>query len=267
VSRGVVRPGHAVRLDRRDPRGDHDFGGSKGEGRDELDRLSRRMGELQTLLTAERAHALLVVLQGMDAAGKDGTIRRVFDGMNPLGVRVASFKEPTPLELGHDFLWRVHAQVPALGEIVLFDRSHYEDVLVPRVHRQIGPAECERRYRAINDFERELTDEGTVVLKFFLHISRAEQRRRLEARLHDPMKQWKYRKSDVAERRLWGAYMQAYEAAISKTSTPWAPWFVVPSDRKWRRDLVVSREVVRTLQRLKMAYPSLPRSERHARVH
>jgi PPK2 family polyphosphate:nucleotide phosphotransferase len=202
----------------------------------------------------------------MDPAGKDGTIRRVFDGVNPQGVRVASFKKPSANELDHDFLWRVHEQVPGRGDMILFNRSHYEDVLITRVHGLITRSVWERRYREINEFERTLTEEGTTVLKFFLHISRGEQKRRLLDRLHDPSKHWKFREADLQERRRWIAYMEAYEEALTKTSTVWAPWYVVPSNRKWFRDLFVSGRIVDALERLRMRYPPLPPEFRGDRV-
>jgi len=261
-----VRPGSRVRLDRIDTGDTSGFDGVKDAGRKELERLTDKLGQLQELLYAEHRHALLVVLQGMDSAGKDGTIRHVFRGVNPQGVHVASFKRPSELEYDHDFLWRIHRQTPALGEMVLFNRSHYEDVLVPRVHGSISRSTWERRYREINDFEKTLTEEGTTVLKFFLHVGRAEQKRRLKERLADPTKHWKFRSADVQERRLWDAYTRAYEEAISKTSTKWAPWYIVPSDRKWYRNLIVSEQIVRTLRGLKMRYPSLPEVFRSTRV-
>ncbi len=262
----LVRPGTRVRLDHWDPNDTSGFEGVKDEGRKELDRLSVRLAELQELLYAEHRHAVLVVLQGLDSAGKDGTIRRVFEGVNPQGVRVVSFREPSALERDHDFLWRVHAQVPAKGEMVLFNRSHYEDVLVVRVHRLVPQSVWTRRYQAINEFERLLVNEGTTVVKFFLHVGRGEQRRRLSERLADPTKYWKFRGSDLADRRRWGAFAAAYEDVLTKTSTPWAPWYIVPSNHKWFRDLVVSRRIVRTLDGLRMRYPPLPARYRSARV-
>jgi|HubBroStandDraft_1064217.scaffolds.fasta_scaffold09258_2 PPK2 family polyphosphate:nucleotide phosphotransferase len=254
----LVAPGRRFRLDRVDPDDTSGFDGSKDDGRKRLEDLRDRLENLQELLYAEHKHSVLVVLQGMDTAGKDGTIRRVFDGVNPEGVRVASFKKPSLAELDHDFLWRAHAETPARGQMVLFNRSHYEDVLITRVHGLIPRAQWERRYREINEFERTLSEEGTTILKFFLHISRDEQKRRLNARLADPTKHWKFREADREERRRWGAYMDAYEEAIGKTSTRWAPWYVVPSDRKWFRDLIVSARIVRALERLRMRYPPLP---------
>jgi PPK2 family polyphosphate:nucleotide phosphotransferase len=238
----------------------------KDDGQKQLERLTLRLEKLQELLFAEQKHSFLVVLQGMDSSGKDGTIRRVFAGVNPQGVRVASFKQPSEFELRHDFLWRIYAQLPARGEMVLFNRSHYEDVLVSRVHGIISRDVWERRYREINEFERTLTEEGTTIVKFFLHLSRREQKRRLEERLRDPSKHWKFRESDVQERKRWTEYVRAYEEALGATSTKWAPWCIVPSDRKWFRDLVVSDRIVSSLDRLRMRYPPLPPAGRSARI-
>jgi PPK2 family polyphosphate:nucleotide phosphotransferase len=249
-----------------DPDDTPGFSGVKDDGRRELTKLTVRLEKLQELLYAEHKHSVLVVLQGMDTAGKDGTIRRVFSGVNPEGVHVASFKVPSVQELSHDFLWRIHEQVPARGQMVLFNRSQYEDVLITRVHGLIPKAVWERRYREINEFERTLTEEGTTVLKFFLHISRGEQKRRLEERLADPTKHWKFAEADLQERELWTAYMRAYEEALTKTSTPWAPWYVVPSNRKWFRDLFVSDRIVTTLQGFRMRYPPLLPELRTARI-
>ncbi|MCI4366355.1 MAG: polyphosphate kinase 2 family protein [Thermoplasmata archaeon] len=267
MSKYMVRPGAPSRLRLADPSDTSGFDGVKDEGRKELERLTGRLEKLQELLAAEQHHAVLIVLQGMDTSGKDGTIRRVFQGVNPQGVRVSQFKSPTPRELSHDFLWRVHAEAPARGEMVLFNRSHYEDVLVPRVHRLIPKAEWTARYLEINAFERSLSEEGTIVLKFFLNVSKAEQKRRLEERLKDPSKHWKFREADLRERRHWSAFMNAYEEALTRTSTPWAPWWIVPSDHKWFRDLLVSQQIVATLESLPMRYPSLPVELRGSRVH
>ena len=266
MKRYMVRPGERVRLDQMDPNDTSGFDGVKDDGRKELEKLTARLEKLQELLYADHQRSVLVVLQGMDSAGKDGTIRRVFEGVNPQGVRVESFKKPSPNELDHDFLWRVHEQVPARGEMVLFNRSHYEDVLITRVHGLITRSVWERRYREINEFERALTEEGTTIIKFFLHISRGEQKRRLKERLDDPTKHWKFREADLQERLLWNQYMKAYEEALTKTSTRWAPWYVVPSNRRWFRDLFVSGRIVRALERLRMRYPPLPPDLRSARV-
>jgi PPK2 family polyphosphate:nucleotide phosphotransferase len=217
--------------------------------------LATQLEELQDLLYAERKHGLLVVLQGMDTAGKDGTIRHVFSVVNLLGVHVASFKVPTEEELSRDFLWRVHRLVPGKGEIAIFNRSHYEDVLVVRVHKWITDAECKRRYEHINRFERLLADTGTVVVKFFLHISKDEQKQRLQERLDDPDKQWKFNIGDLAERKLWRDYQEAYANALEATSTDWAPWYVVPANSKMNRNLLISSVLSDTLTGLKMKYP------------
>jgi len=266
VKQYLVRPGERVRLDRADPDDTSGFDGVKDDGQKDIEKLTVRLAKLQELLYAEHKHSMLVVLQGMDSAGKDGTIRRVFEGVNPQGVRVASFKMPSVRELDHDFLWRVHEQTPGRGEMVLFNRSHYEDVLVTRVHGLISKAVWERRYREINDFERMLSEEGTTVLKFFLNISRNEQKKRLKERLDDPTKYWKFRYTDLQDRRHWTAYRTAYEEALQKTSTSWAPWYVIPSNRKWFRDLVVSETIVEALEGLHMRYPPLPAAYRAARV-
>ena|SRR6185295_8726614 len=191
----------------------------------------------------------------MDTSGKDGTIRHVFEGVNPLGVDVAAFKAPTPEELDHDFLWRVHPKVPGRGEIVIFNRSHYEDVLAARVHGFVPPEVWRLRYRQIVDFERLLAETGTVVLKFFLHIDKDEQRKRLQARLDDPAKRWKFRRGDLDDRRHWDDYMAAYEEALSRTSRKRAPWFIVPSNRKWYRNLVVATILVKALETLDIKIP------------
>jgi PPK2 family polyphosphate:nucleotide phosphotransferase len=250
-----VAPGRKVDLGAHDPRATRTFDGDKEAAAGELERLNAKLEELQELLWADGRHKLLVVLQAMDAGGKDGTIRRVLDGVNPQGVKVASFKAPTADELARDYLWRIHARVPARGEIVIFNRSHYEDVLAVRVRRLAPEAVWRPRYEQINAFEKLLAEEGTTILKFFLHISKDEQGRRLEARRNDPRKRWKFREQDLEDRALWDDYMKAYAAALSRTSTEWAPWYVVPADRKWYRDLVISRLLVETLERLELRYP------------
>lgn len=218
-------------------------------------KLRSELEELQELLYAEQKHKVLVVLQAMDTGGKDGVIRSVFDGVNPQGVRVASFKVPTPQELAHDFLWRVHKQTPGKGEITIFNRSHYEDVLVVRVHNWITPEVCQRRYETIRQFEKLLADEGTTILKFYLHISMDEQKKRLQSRLDDPTKHWKFSIGDLADRKLWADYMHAYEDAINATSTDYAPWYVVPANKKWYRDIVIGTVMTSALKCLKMHYP------------
>ncbi|HEV3075833.1 MAG TPA: PPK2 family polyphosphate kinase, partial [Thermoanaerobaculia bacterium] len=208
----------------------------------------------QNLLWAEHDRRVLVVLQGMDTSGKDGTISHVFEGVNPLGVRVTAFKAPTQEELDHDFLWRIHDKVPAAGEIGIFNRSHYEAVLVERVQGLVPAKVWKARYSQINDFERLLAESGTSVLKFFLYIDRDEQRRRLLERLADPEKRWKFSASDLEDRKRWDAYMAAYEEAITRTSTSAAPWFVVPANKKWYRNLVVASVLVKTLEGMQLHY-------------
>ncbi len=249
-----VPPGSKVDLSQwdQDARG---FDGDKKATEKELSKLNKRLEALQELLYAEGKHKVLVVLQGMDTSGKDGVIRHVFEGVNPQGVRVAAFKVPTAEELAHDYLWRIHKQTPAKGEIVIFNRSHYEDVLVVRVHGLVPPEVWKRRYDHINWFERILAEEGTTILKFFLHISADEQKKRLQERLEKPKKQWKFNPGDLKERRLWNDYMAAYEDVLSLTSTEWAPWYIVPANKKWRRNLVISQIMVKALEKLKMSYP------------
>jgi PPK2 family polyphosphate:nucleotide phosphotransferase len=215
-----------------------------------------RMAKLQYLLYADGSQALLIVLQGLDAAGKDGTIRHLFSGMNPQGVSVACFKQPTPIEHEHDFLWRIHAHAPSKGGVVIFNRSHYEDVLVVRVHKLVPRDVWSKRYDEINEFEHLLTRDGNVkILKFYLHISPEEQLARFKQRLDDPARNWKISESDYTEREYWPQYVEAYEEALSRTSTKQAPWFVVPSNHKWFRDLVISRIVVDTLDEMGLKLP------------
>jgi PPK2 family polyphosphate:nucleotide phosphotransferase len=251
----LVKPGSKVDLSMWDPNDMGNFKGGKKEGLVEVAKLDRKIETLQELLYAEHKHKILIVLQGMDSGGKDGTIRHVFQGVDPQGVRVASFKVPTPEELDHDYLWRIHQVTPGAGEIVIFNRSHYEDVLVVRVHKLITLKECRKRYDQINAFERMLVENGTTILKFFLYIDSDEQKQRLQERLDDPTKQWKFNPADLQERKLWPEYMKAYQEAIEKTSTSFAPWHVVPSNHKWYRDLVISSTMVEMLENLKMEYP------------
>ncbi len=250
-----VKPGAAPRLAERDPAATGGLPGTKEARVARLDELAGRLDELQDLFYAEHRHRLLVVLQGMDTSGKDGTIRHVFAEVDPLGVRAVSFKAPVGEELERDYLWRVHRQVPGSGEIVIFNRSHYEDVLVTRVHGWIDRAECARRYDQINAFERTLAETGTTIVKFFLHLSKEEQRARLQARLDDPTKRWKFDPHDLEEREKWDDYLRAYEDAIAATSSDWAPWYVVPADSKSARNLLVSLILIETLQGLEMRYP------------
>jgi PPK2 family polyphosphate:nucleotide phosphotransferase len=224
----------------------------------ETERLARRIDELQDVLYAEGRRALLVVLQGRDTAGKDGTIRKVFGPLDPLGLTVASFKAPSPIELAHDYLWRVHQAVPVRGTIGVFNRSHYEDVLVVRVHALVPEAVWRGRYDQIVQFERMLTENGVAILKFFLHISRKEQRERLLARLDDPAKYWKFAAGDLAERERWDEYTEAYREALARTSTPEAPWYLVPADKKYVRDVLVAQVVTERLERMDPKYPGPP---------
>jgi PPK2 family polyphosphate:nucleotide phosphotransferase len=215
----------------------------------------KRISDQQRVLYADGRYALLIVLQGRDASGKDGTIRKVFTAVNPQGCTVASFKVPTELEQRHDFLWRVHAQVPARGMIGIFNRSHYEDVIVPRVRGSITKKEWTARYEQINDFEEMLSANGTVILKFMLHVSRDEQKRRLLDRLNDETKNWKFRVGDLEDRAKWGDFTKAYEAAIRHTSTTWAPWYIVPADDKDVRDWLIARTIADALEDLDLRYP------------
>jgi PPK2 family polyphosphate:nucleotide phosphotransferase len=251
-----VRPGASVDLDDFPPDA-HDgwFDGDKDEAREQNQVLSHRIGELQDLLHASQAAKVLVVLQGLDTSGKDSTTRRVFGEGSPLGIRVSNFKRPTELELAHEYLWRVGSQTPRSGEIAIFNRSHYEDVLVVRVKNLVEPEVWDRRYAHIVDFERRLADEGTLIRKFFLHISKDEQKERLEERLSNPTKHWKFETGDLATREYWDDYHEAYRVMLERTSTDTAPWYVVPSDRKWFRDLVVGTVIVDALERLDMQWP------------
>jgi PPK2 family polyphosphate:nucleotide phosphotransferase len=250
-----VRPGQKLDLGRLDSADRSAFDGDKEAGKAEIQRLNARLEELQEAMYAEGRHRLLIVLQAMDAGGKDGTIRTVFDGVNPQGVRVHCFKAPTAQELAHDFLWRVHAHVPGNGEIAIFNRSHYEDVLVVRVHELVPEKRWRARYRHIAAFEELLVDEGTHVLKFFLHIGKDEQRERLQERIDEPAKRWKFNAKDLDERQHWDDYMRAYAEALTATSTERAPWYVVPADRNWYRDLIVSQVIVATLESMAIQLP------------
>lgn len=249
-----IQPGN-IDLASFDPQDRSAFDGDKQAGRARVEALNLRLEELQEAMYAEGKHRLLIVLQALDAGGKDGTIRTVFQGINPQGVRVKCFKAPTPLELAHDFLWRVHPHVPGNGEIAIFNRSHYEDVLVVRVHGLVPETVWRPRYRHIAAFEQMLVDEGTHVLKFFLHISKDEQRERLQERIDDPKKRWKFNARDLEERARWDDYMRAYEEALAATSTAQAPWYVVPANRNWYRDLVISQILVDTLESMRIRLP------------
>jgi PPK2 family polyphosphate:nucleotide phosphotransferase len=253
----LVEPGQASQLAKRDPTikcGLHD----KAEGSAIMAADIAQLLDLQYRLWAESRRSLLLVLQGMDASGKDGTIRHVFAGVNPLGCRAVAFKAPTAVEAARDFLWRIHLPVPAHGEIGIFNRSHYEDVVAARVLGIIDDRERKRRYERIVAFEQTLADAGTTVIKVFLHISRDEQRKRLQARLEDPKKRWKFNPDDLKARESWDDYQRLYDAAITATSTKAAPWYVVPADHKWVRNAVVSRLLVKTLHKLDPKFPPAP---------
>ncbi len=248
-----VRPDHPVDLAKTDTKvGNPD---DKEKALAEVDKLTQRLSELQEMLFAQSKHKVLVVIQAIDGGGKDGLIANVFGPLNPNGLRVASFKKPSDVELAHDYLWRVHQQTPAKGELVVFNRSHYEDVLVVRVHNFVPQDQWERRYDHIANFEQQLVDEGTTIVKFFLHISKDEQRERMQARIADPTKHWKFSSADLDERKLWDDYQAAFQDAVNKTSTKQSPWYVIPADRKWFRDRVVAQVLVDTLESLDLAYP------------
>jgi PPK2 family polyphosphate:nucleotide phosphotransferase len=248
-----VAPGRKVQLAQWDPEDTANVPHERAA--EQLARNIERLAQLQYRFYAEGKRSLLIVLQAMDAGGKDGTIRHVMSGLNPQGCRVTSFKVPTPEERAHDFLWRIHRATPAAGEIGIFNRSHYEDVLVVRVRELVPRSVWSRRYAQINRFERHLAENGTTVLKFFLHISKAEQRRRLQARLDDPEKNWKVTAADAEERRYWEDYQQAYAEALGQCSTPTAPWFIIPANKKWFRNLAIASILVETLERLDPRFP------------
>ncbi len=242
-------------LARFDP-GDKPFSsGDNGDDKAAIEALALELDALQNLFYADRRHKLLVVLQGTDTSGKDGTIRGVFGQMSALGVHTIGWKAPTEHERAHDYLWRIHAHVPSDGEVMIFNRSHYEDVLVPSVSGWITPAQTVQRYAQINDFERMLTETGTVICKFLLHISKKEQGKRLQERLDDPTKNWKFALGDLEARKHWVAYQHAYAAAIAATGTPWAPWTIVPADSKTHRNLMIATAVKQVLSGLKLRYP------------
>jgi PPK2 family polyphosphate:nucleotide phosphotransferase len=230
-------------------------GASKAEDKLRVDQLAQEIATLQDVFYAQRTRKLLVVLQGMDTSGKDGTVKGVFGWIDPLGIRSVAFKAPSTIEREHDYLWRIHRQVPAQGEIVIFNRSHYEDVLITKVHGWIDDKECKRRYAQIREFERMLTETDTVLLKFFLHISQAEQKKRLEERLADPDKHWKFDPKDLEERQYWRAYCDAYTRAIRETDADHAPWYVIPADSKTHRNLAIAQIVRDMMLDLKLAYP------------
>ena len=253
-----VSPGKSFKLKRYNPAETGNFGrGNDGEDQAEKEtrRILSNLDDLQVKLYASKKQAVLMVLQGMDTAGKDGTVKHVMEGVNPTGCVVNSFKVPNAEEMAHDYLWRVHRKTPEKGYIGIFNRSHYEDVLVTRVHGMVSDKEARRRFKEINHFEYLLARNGTVILKFFLHISKEEQRLRLEARAREPHKRWKFSLNDIKERKYWPHYQRVYQEAIQATSTEYAPWYVVPSDNKWYRNWVVGKILIDTLDGMKLKFP------------
>src|SRR5881409_3146049 len=255
VKKLIVKPGSKIRLKHFDP-GYHGKHESHKSALPEIQENLKKMDELQYRMYAENKHSLLIVLQGLDAAGKDGVVRHVLTGMNPSGCVAVNFKEPTAKELAHDFLWRVHPHVPAKGSVAIFNRSHYEDVLVVRVHGLVPEKVWSKRYDQINDFEQLIvTENNTTILKFFLYISKQEQLDRFKKRLDDPTRQWKISESDYKERGYWEDYIKAFEDVLTKTSTDHAPWFIIPSNHKWFRDLSISQIITRTMEEMNMQLP------------
>jgi PPK2 family polyphosphate:nucleotide phosphotransferase len=254
--RFVVEPGAKVRLGKIAPEFKDNHDESHDSARPEIQKHVERMAKAQYLLYADGGQSLLVVLQALDAGGKDGVVRHVFSAMNPQGTSVFSFKQPSKLEAAHDFLWRAHLHTPGKGEVVIFNRSHYEDVLVVRVHKLVTEAVWSKRYELINDFERMLHDNGTRILKFYLHISPEEQLERFRQRLDDPMRHWKISEADYSERKLWPHYMEAYENAMERTSTKHAPWYVIPSNHKWFRNLAISEILADAMEDMGLKLPA-----------
>lgn len=256
----IVKPDSKVKLKRLNPNDTGKFPDSdegKQRAYDLLDKQIAKLASLQNLLYADGSRALLVVLQALDAAGKDSTIRRVFSGINPQGVRVTSFKAPTPEELEHDFLWRIHRQVPRKGMIGVFNRSHYEDVLVVRVKNFVAKKVWSERYEQINEFEELLTKSGTKIVKFYLHIDKNEQKERFEERLNNPEKNWKFNPGDMEDRKLWSDYEDAFEDVFSKCSSKDAPWYIIPANKKWYRNVIIAQVLIETLESMKLEYPSI----------
>ncbi|MDH4236055.1 MAG: polyphosphate kinase 2 family protein [Nitrospira sp.] len=262
MKRYRIPQGSKVQLDKMDPDDTGDYK-KTDRGKEQVkaitSELTGRLGELQERLYANGERSVLVVLQGMDTSGKDGTIRSVMSGVNPQGCRVASFKAPSDRERAHDFLWRVHHEAPPKGHIGIFNRSHYEDVLITRVHGWVSERAAMQRFKRIREFEELLYENGTTILKFFLHISKDEQKERLEERIRDPEKRWKFNEGDVEERKRWADYMRAFEAMLGATSTSHAPWYVVPANRKWYRNLVVATTIVEAMNDLKLKRPPEPK--------
>ena len=260
----IARPGHRVRLSKVDP---DDTGGlKKDEACERFFDLRAKISQLQEMLYAEHERSLLLVFQALDSGGKDGAVEAVCNGLNPAGLLVHSFKVPTPEELDHDFLWRAHRVVPGKGVIAVWNRSHYEDVIVARVHKLVPKKIWKGRYAQINGFEKYLTQNGTMILKFMLHISKEEQKKRLEARLENRDKRWKFNMADLKERAVWGKHQRAYEDAINECATEYAPWHVVPANHKWARDLAIAEQVFATLEKMDPGYPQLPFDPKSIRI-
>jgi len=256
IKRYRVKPGEKVDLAAYDPGESLLFtNGGKAESQTVFDELRDELQALQKVLYAQNKHRILIVLQAMDTGGKDGCVKHVFSRVDPQGVTVKAFKKPSEEELAHDFLWRVHPHVPGNGQIVIFNRSHYEDILAVRVKKLFGDEVWKRRYRHVIEFERMLAEEGTTIIKMFLHISKDEQKRRLDSRLANPAKHWKFNPDDLSDRARWSDFQKAYEDLIEKTSTEQAPWFIIPGDRKWYRNLVVARILVEALEKLGIKVP------------
>lgn len=251
----IIRPEahQKIFLEQFDPDYHNDL--DKDTTKEKTKALRERLADLQEILFAQKKYSLLIVLQAMDAGGKDSTIKKVFSGVNPQGFQIANFKKPTDEELAHDFLWRVHQHVPAKGYIGIFNRSHYEDVLVVRVNNLVPKKVWQARYEHINNFEKLLTDNGTTVLKFYLHISKEEQKERFQDRLDDPTKHWKFSKGDLPVREQWDEYMHAFEDAIAKCNTEYAPWHIIPANRKWYRNYIITKTLVETLESMPLEYP------------
>ncbi|MGZ0018340.1 polyphosphate kinase 2 family protein [Nitrosomonas sp. wSCUT-2] len=253
----LVSPGIRLNLTTIDPDNTGDYQkNSKNKAKTVTKKLVKKLGALQERLYANNSRALLIVLQGMDTSGKDSTIKHVMSGVNPQGCKVVTFKTPSAEELGHDFLWRVHQKAPAKGQIGIFNRSHYEDVLITRVHGLISDKVVKQRFNQINEFEELLVENGTTILKFFLHISKDEQKKRLEERINNPEKRWKFSAADLEERKFWNQYLSAFETMLSATSTSHAPWHIVPANRKWFRNLIIADRIVHALERMKLSTPS-----------
>lgn len=254
IKKLMVIEGKKINLQRLSP--DYNFSIDEEKAEYVLEQnLKKRMSELQYRLYAERKNGLLIVFQGINTSGKDSTIRHVISAFNPQSCTVKAFKEPTTEDLSHDFLWRIHKRAPSRGEIVVFNRSHYEDIIQPRVHKTIHKSIWSQRYEHINAFEKCLSDNSIKIIKFFLHISKEEQRKRLEERMNDPSKQWKASESDITERKFWNNYTVAYQDIINRCSNLWAPWYIIPANKKWFRNLVVALVIVDTLERMKPKFP------------